>query len=128
MTVIAAHLGQIWPRKFDNFAGAGAPAHHHICVASTQHNNSPHQPLFFLLCAPTTLLLRCIPPTYTFGSRSSEMSIHLLADQGDKSGVAQCIAARANVNEADTTGQKPLHYAAAKGYVTIFISTFYILL
>lgn len=51
------------------------------------------------------------------------MSIHLLADQGDKSGVAHCIAARVDVNEADTTGQKPLHYAAAKGYAfytTIF--------
>lgn len=53
------------------------------------------------------------------------MSIHLLADQGDKSGVAQCIAARANVNEADTTGQKPLHYAAAKGY-DIFVITYHL--
>jgi hypothetical protein len=56
------------------------------------------------------------------------MSIHLLADQGDKSGVAQCIAARANVNEADTTGQKPLHYAAAKGYadlITQYISLYH---
>eukprot|EP00026_Physarum_polycephalum_P002433 Phypoly_transcript_02439.p1 GENE.Phypoly_transcript_02439~~Phypoly_transcript_02439.p1 ORF type:complete len:769 (+),score=192.19 Phypoly_transcript_02439:134-2440(+) len=44
------------------------------------------------------------------------MSIHFHAEQGDKVGVAQCIAARANVNEADTTGQKPLHYAAAKGF------------
>ena len=48
------------------------------------------------------------------------MSIHLLADQGDKSGVAQCIAARANVDESDTSGQKPLHYAAAKGYVIMY--------
>jgi hypothetical protein len=53
----------------------------------------------------------------TFGRRYSEMSIHLYAEQGDKGNVAQCIAARANVNEADTTGQKPLHYAAAKGYI-----------
>lgn len=44
-------------------------------------------------------------------------TIHLLADQGDKSGVAQCIAQGSNVNESDTSGQKPLHYAAAKGYV-----------
>jgi ankyrin repeat protein len=51
------------------------------------------------------------------------MSIHLLTDRGDKAGVSSLIASgeNVNVNEPDSAGETPLHYASIRGHSEVAV-------